>query len=124
MQLSDKEFRELAKAAFKELPDEFKDKLDNLSIVIEDYPPDETRRSFGSGGLLGLYHGVPLRRRGIFYSNVLPDRIILYKKNIEAVCRNIDELKDKIADVLFHEIGHHFGLSEAELKKISESRNE
>ncbi len=120
MKISRKEFEKITKEVFDEIPEEFKKRLDNIDIVIADKPNPRfyRRRRQTLKGLLGLYHGVPLRRRGVFYSNVLSDRIILYKDNIEFQCKTKDKLKEEIKDVLLHEIGHYFGLSEFELRKI------
>jgi predicted Zn-dependent protease with MMP-like domain len=120
MKISHSEFEKLAKEAFSSIPHEFKDRLDNIDIVIVDRPSFDcnSRRHGSSRGLLGLYRGVPLRRRGAFYSNVLSDRIILYKDNIERLCKTKEELKEAIKDVLFHEIGHYFGLNEHDLRNI------
>jgi len=120
MKISHKEFEKIAKEIFDEIPEEFKKRLDNIDIVIADKPNPQfyKRRRQTLKGLLGLYRGVPLRHRGVFYSNVLSDRIILYKDNIESQCKTKDKLKEEIKDVLLHEIGHYFGLSEFELRKI------
>jgi len=92
------------------LPGFLREKLENLEIVIEDeYIEKKT--------LLGLYQGVPLKKRGAWYGNVLPDKIILFKNNIERLSRNEDELKEWIRRVVIHEIGHYFGFGEEELRK-------
>jgi predicted Zn-dependent protease with MMP-like domain len=68
-------------------------------------------------GLLGLYEGVPLLRRGQSYSGAMPDRITLYKDNIEASCGAKGDIKREIRDVLTHEISHHFGMTDRELRQ-------
>jgi predicted Zn-dependent protease with MMP-like domain len=65
---------------------------------------------------LGLYRGIPLKKRGVWYNAALPDKITLYKNTIEEMCRNETEIKRRIKDVLYHEIGHHFGLTEEQLR--------
>jgi predicted Zn-dependent protease with MMP-like domain len=69
--------------------------------------------------LLGLYEGVPVSKRGIWYgsSPVVPDKITLFRKNIERSLRVGETLKDKIRDVLIHEIAHHFGMDEEEIRR-------
>jgi predicted Zn-dependent protease with MMP-like domain len=69
--------------------------------------------------LLGLYRGIPLPQRGTWYgaTPVLPDRISLYRKNIEAGVRSDEELAARIREVLIHEIGHYFGMSEKEIRQ-------
>jgi predicted Zn-dependent protease with MMP-like domain len=74
-------------------------------------------------GLLGLYRGVPYTRRGIWYRNVMPDKIIIFKKPIEVRCRNKEEIKESVRKVVIHEIGHYFGLGEADLRKIERERD-
>ncbi len=103
-------FEEIVKEALKTIPDVLREKLKNIDIVIEDEPV--ARKS-----LLGLYQGVPLRKRGFWYGNVLPDRITLFKNNIERISRSEEEMKVWIQKVLVHEIGHYFGFGEEELRK-------
>ena len=117
-----KTFEELAEKAFANLPEMFKQRMDNVQIMIEDYPSDdqverlqlESRRE-----LLGLYEGIPLEKRGTWYGSTptVPDRITLFQKNIEAICRTDDDVERKIEEVLIHEIAHYFGMSEHEIRK-------
>ena len=104
-------FREIVEDAVAGLPEFFRSKLNNIDIVIEDGPVD--RR-----GLLGLYQGVPLKKRGAWYGNVLPDKITLFKKNIERISRDRKDLEEWVRRVLIHEIGHYFGFDEQELRKL------
>lgn len=118
--MDSEKFHELAETALESLPDKFKSMISNTVIVIEDYPDDEIVRMMGlpsKKNLLGLYQGVPHSRRLTSYGMypVTPDKISLYQNNIEAVCRNDSEIAQKVAEVLVHEIGHHFGMSEEEL---------
>ena len=114
-------FEKLVIEALKDLPALFREKLENIEIVIEDYPSEEVRVRLGkrsSGAILGLYQGVPLKRRGSWYGNVLPDRIILYREVIEALAPNEEALPEIVRRVVLHEIGHYFGLSEWDLRKL------
>ena len=104
-------FTELVREALDGLPSIFRDKMHNVDIVVEDEPA-------GSESLLGLYHGVPFKHRGVWYGNVLPDRITLFKHNIERLSRTEDELREWVRKVLVHEVGHYFGLSEADLREL------
>ena len=118
-----KEFENLVIKAIDELPENFKDKLENIDIVIEDEPNMDTARTLGLGSrghLLGLYQGVPLKNRTHYYGMVLPDKITIYKANIERACKNTDgeEVYDRIKHVLQHEIAHHFGISDKRLKDL------
>lgn len=102
------------------MPDRFRNNIENVHIVVEDYPSDELihRERYGKHSLLGLYQGIPLTRRGTWYgaSPTVPDKISLYQKNIEATCSEEEEMKRRIAEVLFHEIGHYFGMDEAQIR--------
>ncbi|MBU0533740.1 MAG: metallopeptidase family protein [Candidatus Omnitrophica bacterium] len=108
------EFQKLIIEALKELPAQFRDKLQNVEIVVEENMP----RGFTSPGtvLLGLYRGIPLKKRSVWHSSTLPDKITIYKNTIEKMCGSDAEIKKRVADVLYHEIGHHFGLNEEELR--------
>ncbi len=112
-------FEDIAEEAFNHLPALFKKKIENVEIVIEDSPPASPKGS----RLLGLYHGVPLTKRGTWYgmSPVLPDRISLYQENIESMCGSEDEIRRKIYEVLCHEIGHYFGMNESEIRSSMRS---
>src|SRR3989304_8696392 len=116
------EFEDIAQEAFDSLPDQFREKVDNVSIVVEDYPSSDLQRSIKTDrdSLLGLYHGVPLGRRGSWYGAqpTVPDTIFLFQKNIEAGCRGNEMIRRKIAEVLFHELGHYFGMSEKEVRSM------
>jgi predicted Zn-dependent protease with MMP-like domain len=117
--LSEEEFSLVVEEAVESLPDEFKSKLDNVEIVVEDHPSREILRRFRRRGLiLGLYQGVPKRARTSRYGLVLPDKISLYKKNIEAVCSSRDQVYNQIRKTLLHEIGHHFSLSDKDLRRL------
>lgn len=120
--MEQKEFEELTVKAIKELPEDFRSKLENVDIVIENEPNMNTARelNLGSKGhLLGLYRGVPLKARTHYYGMVLPDKITLYKANIERVCKvqNLN-IYDEVKHVLQHEIAHHFGISDNRLKDL------
>ncbi len=112
------EFEDMVIRAMKELPPAFRRKIKNVEIVIEDMPSRDLLLELGitsPRNLLGIYQGVPLTSRHAFYGNVLPDRIALFKENIEFKSISKRNLKSVIRDVLLHEIGHYFGLDEKEL---------
>jgi len=117
-------FEQLAREALESLPHAFKKRIDNLAILVEDVPSPGTRRRTGTPGggmLLGLYHGVPFKHRGSYYGNTPPDVIVLYQKPIESLGGDEDEIRRRVREVLLHEVGHYFGLSETELKDIESS---
>lgn len=114
-------FEALVVRAINNLPPEFQSKLENVDIVVENWPtPRQLRQATHSHPiqLLGLYQGVPQTRRGRSYGLVLPDKISIFQKPIEAQCRFSDEIEAKIGEVVRHEIAHHFGLDEKTLRKI------
>jgi len=119
--MNQREFAHLVTRVVEGLPQEFLTKLDNVDIVVEDYPTLAQLRKSGLRHreiLLGLYEGVPQTRRGSHYGMVLPDKIIIFQKPIEANCRSDTELYAEVNRVLKHEIAHHFGISEARLREI------
>ncbi len=119
--MNQEKFAQLVIKAVEDLPQEFLTKLENVDIVIEDYP---TLAQFGKSGLrrretlLGLYEGIPQTKRGSHYGMVLPDKITIFQKPIEANCRSDAELYAEVSSVLKHEIAHHFGISDARLRQI------
>ena len=114
-------FEEVVQEAFDMLPDRFRAAIDNVRVVVEPEPDPRVhlRRGRGGGLLLGLYQGVPLSHRGTGYGvyPVVPDTITLFQKNIEVVAVTDDEIRRCIRDVLIHEIGHYFGMSEDEIRR-------
>ena len=105
--------------SLEEIPDNFKIRVENLVFISEPYPTDSDLSRLGLTSrysLLGLYSGVPYTHRSTWYSNVTPDRIILFQKNIESLCRNKDELYEKIREVIIHELAHYFGMDEDEIR--------
>lgn len=109
------EFEKLAESALRDLPPFFRDKMSNVVMIVRAAPAPAQTRRFGRG-LMGLYEGVPLLDRGHDYSGAMPDKITLFRKNIEAVCRTEEEMAYEVRHVVMHEIAHHFGITDAELK--------
>lgn len=116
--MDDKKFEELVSEALDALPKEFAKKLDNVSITFEDFPTEYQliKSKLPKNVLLfGLYEGVPQTKRGIYYSH-LPDKITIFKKAIESVAVTEEEIREQVKQTVIHEIGHHFGLSDEQLK--------
>jgi predicted Zn-dependent protease with MMP-like domain len=105
-------FEELVAEAIDSLPKWVLDRLENVEVLVEDHPPS------AAPGLMGLYHGIPLTRRGGGYAGVLPDTITLYKSTIEGVSRGEDDLRRVIAHTVEHEVAHFFGISDARLRDM------
>jgi predicted Zn-dependent protease with MMP-like domain len=117
-------FDRLVTEALDELPRRFRRQLRNIAVVVETEPSQALLEEMGlwpHRTLLGLYQGVPLPRRGrLSYGNVLPDRITIFQKPIEAMCRTPDEIKAAVKDTVKHEIGHYFGLDDERLEELME----
>jgi len=116
-----KKFETIVARAVDSLPPEFQRKLENVDVVVEEWPTQRQLRQaklIHPTQLLGLYQGVPQTRRGRGYGLVLPDKISIFQKPIEAQCRFGDEIEAKIGEVVRHEIAHHFGLDDETLRRI------
>ncbi len=93
--------------------------LENVDVVVQDFPNRRQLARIGRGmTLLGLYEGVPQTRRGHGYGMVLPDRIVIFQNPIQEKCRSEAEVEAEIGEVVRHEIAHHFGMNEEELRRI------
>jgi predicted Zn-dependent protease with MMP-like domain len=120
-------FEKLVAQAVEALPDEFREKLENIDVVVEDLPSQYQLRKarLGKGyTLLGLYEGVPLTQRYSNYGMVPPDKITIFQKTIENKCFSADEMdiEAEIRKVVLHEIAHHFGIGDARLDEIEKER--
>ena len=111
-------FEQLIIEAVNGLPAIFQEKLDNVSIVLEEWPTREQLASVGisRGGLLfGLYQGTPQPKRTS--DTIYPDKITIFAGPILQVCRTEDDVRQKVTQVVKHEIAHHFGLNEEEIRR-------
>jgi predicted Zn-dependent protease with MMP-like domain len=114
-------FRELVADAISGLPEEFRDKLTNVDVVVADFPSPSQLAGVRLGRhqtLLGLYQGVPLTKRGRSYGLVAPDKITIFQKPIEAKCRSEAGVTAEIGRVVRHEIAHHFGIGDERLRQL------
>jgi len=121
-----KRFEWLVARAVEDLPEEFLTRLENIDVVVEDYPTPGQLRSAGlkhGETLLGLYEGVPQTERGGHYGLVPPDKITIFQRSIEARCRHDAEISAEIQQVVKHEIAHHFGISDARLRQIEKDED-
>jgi len=115
------EFEELVVQALEALPPFFQEKLQNIEVVVADWPTEAERRSVGlrpGYWLFGLYHGIPLTKRTSHYGLVLPDKITIFRMPIEQVCRTPEEVIQKVQHTVRHEIAHHFGISDDRLRQL------
>ncbi len=120
------EFEQLVREGVERLPAWVREKIKNVALLIEDEPSAEVREleQLGQGEtLLGLYQGVPLTARNYSDGLSLPDTITLYQKPIEAVAREDDEdVRDVVAETVWHEFAHHFGMDEHEVRDREQKR--
>ena len=117
------EFRACVDDALQIIPQEFRDALTNIAIVVEDEPSAEQLADVeidDGDTLLGLYQGTPLPERQWAHGNVLPDKVTLFQGPMEEASADEDDLVVCIGETLIHEIGHYFGLSEEEISEIEE----
>ena len=114
------EFVNVAEEALDSLPEEFRSRIENVAILVEDFPPHQLPPQRGKQRrlLLGIFHGVPATQRSVFDMSVGPAHIVLYQKNIEAVCSSDAEIRHQIRQTLIHELGHYFGMTEEQLRDV------
>lgn len=112
-------FEDLVAEALDLLPDEIAARLENVEVVVEDEPPTEYLRPLPPGHtLFGLYHGIPLTKRGPSYGNVLPDKISIYRGPIVRRMRSAAAIREQVRRTVIHEIGHYFGMEEDRLHEL------
>ena len=103
-------FEAMVSEALDGIPEELGVLMSNVAVTVQ--------RDRGPAGLLGLYRGVPLTRRTAFYAGALPDRITIYRQAICAVCTSESEVIEQVRRTVIHEVGHHFGISDARLREL------
>ena len=113
-------FERLVDEAMASLPDEILHWLDNVAIIVADWPTEEqlVQAGLDPGELLfGLYVGVPKVQRGVTFGEMLPDKIVIFQGPIEQVCRTPAQVRACVRRTVWHEVGHHFGLDEGQLRE-------
>lgn len=110
------EFDKVVERALRRIPPAFRKRIENVAIVVEPEPP---RR-----GLLGLYHGVPLTSRSVYDGFRMPDQITIYQGPHERMSRNPAELEEMVAETVWHEIAHYFGMDEAQVRRAERRHRE
>ena len=108
------EFDRIVENALRLIPARFRRRMQNVAIVVEEEP--------GRPGLLGLYQGRPLANRSVFESFALPDKITIYQGPHERMARTRAELEQAVAETVWHEIAHHFGMDERRVRRAERLR--
>lgn len=127
--MQSKEFEQLVEEGFARLPKWVREKIKNVALLVEDEPSAEDRREQGfdhGETLLGLYKGIPLSERGSYYGvgETLPDTITLYRRPIEHAAREDGKcVRDVVAETIWHECAHHFGMDEGEVRHREHQRD-
>ena len=115
-------FDDLVARALARLPEQFASRLDSVAIVIDDEATPDELASVGARGLFGLYHGVPRTALRADWAPVA-SKITLFRRPLEmAYGRDPARLEQAVQDTLFHEIAHHFGISDARLAVLAEEK--
>lgn len=118
------EFSRLVEDVMEDLPPDFAEALEqgNIGVCVQPSPTPEELEAMGVGPgttLLGSYHGTPPTSRGLGYSLVLPDNIVIYRETVEQYARRTGRpLNDVVREVVLHEIAHHFGLPDSRLREL------
>jgi predicted Zn-dependent protease with MMP-like domain len=123
--MDDRRFEKLVAEGIDAVPEKFRRKLKNVAIVIADEPTLEQQEEMEldeANTLLGLYEGIPQTERDSEYDYVLPDKITIFKNSILAISDDPEVIRQEVADTIWHEIGHHFGLDEDEVARREEER--
>jgi predicted Zn-dependent protease with MMP-like domain len=127
--MSKDEFTSIVEKAFLLIPERFRERVRNVAVLVEDEPSQEVRKQEGLEAgetLLGLYHGIPATERGDTYGvgPTLPDTITLFQKPIEALAGgSIQKMRKIVADTVWHECAHYFGMEEEEVRAREALRN-
>ena len=123
------EFEKLVAEGFERLPQWVREKIKNVALLVEDEPSEEDRKAEGLSDeetLLGLYKGIPLSARGEHYGvgPTMPDTITLYQMPIEqAAAEDNKDVRDVVAETIWHEFAHHFGMDEGEVRAREQGRD-
>lgn len=119
--VTEDDFYDLVAEALESIPQHFQERLDNVEILVEDFPSWNTMRLAkvrSKWQLLGFYHGVPLTERTSGYNLITPDKISIYRRPIEAQVNTPEELRALVHRVVLHEVAHYFGIDDNRLVEI------
>jgi predicted Zn-dependent protease with MMP-like domain len=117
-EVSEELFEALVANALDSIPAEFADEMENIAVIVEDWPSDE-QLAGRSGTLLGLYEGIDLPGRSpLGYTGVMPDRITIFRGPLCEMARDEDDLARHVRVTVLHEVGHYFGLDDDRLHEL------
>jgi predicted Zn-dependent protease with MMP-like domain len=119
------DFDQIVERALRQIPARFRSRMNNVAIIVEDEPSASLLGARGvspGGTLLGLYQGRPLAQRSVFEPFHLPDRITVFQGPHERLARSRDDLERLVEQTLWHEIAHHFGMNEREVRAAERLR--
>ena len=121
--MTDEEFEQLVKEGIDSIDERFLAMLKNVEIVIEENPTSSQIQKLKLRGafLFGLYEGIPLTKRES-YGQVLPDKITIFKNQIEKFYSNPEDIKKAVKNTVWHEIAHHFGMDEYQVRQAEKKR--
>jgi len=114
-------FQSLVEEALLTLPEEISDVMENVAVTVAEHPSAAQRRAVGlepGQALYGLYQGVPLTRRASNYGMVPPDRITIFMYPMVHYHRTPEAIRQQVRRTVLHEIGHHFGMDEDQLRRL------
>ena len=119
-------FEQLVAEALDSLPEEFRRRMKNVAVLVRDVPPEQREReqhaprprSLPRTLILGQFIGTATTQKSFFNVPMGPDHVVLYQRNIEAICRTDDEIRHQVRQTLIHEVGHYFGMSEEQLRDV------
>lgn len=105
-------FEDLVAEALDGIPPELAQLMNNCVVLVEDDVPA------GTPSVLGVYEGTPLTERDFGYAGVLPDRIVIYRLPLLAMCRDLDDVVAEVRITVIHEVAHHFGIDDDRLHDL------
>lgn len=112
--MKEEEFEKIVAEAIESLPENIRQKMDNVEIVVE--------KGSLRGSLLGLYQGVPKTAWGRGFGMRLPDKITIFQEPLERMARSPEELKEIVKNTVWHEVAHHFGFDESGARELERKK--
>ena len=118
--VSEAQFERMVADALDEIPPDLGREMENVAVVVEEWPTPGQLASVGTRGtLLGLYEGVPITRRGpMSYTGVAPDRITIFRGPLTRIALDDDDLACRVRVTVLHEVGHYFGMTDDRLREM------